>query len=272
MLTSLLFVLVAAEPVPVDVTPPPVEDVAPALPEATEPPVEVPRPVETPVEAPPTPTPPTTTPEPPKPTEPTEPPKEEPRWWQASLRLHGDARLGVTAGNVLLVPFVVPGPAAGGQFEAQFVVFEHVTVGADIAASFGLATDRSDPAPLAGYRGRVRFGLLADADRLVLAVDLHAGVSSVALLPLPKVGISGAATFRLVHTEYVSWDLKADADADVIIIAPAPGLGVSSGVTVRFGGFESGVRVGVDADAVVAVVVNTAGAAAYVDVFAGARF
>ena len=103
-------------------------------------------------------------------------------------------------------------------------------------------------------------------------VVARASVSSVALLPLPKVGISDAATFRLVHTEHVSWDLKADADADVVIIAPAPGLGVSTGVTVRFGGFESGVRVGVDADAVVAVVVNTAGAAAYVDVFAGARF
>lgn len=179
------------------------------------------------------------------------------------MRLHGDARLGVSVGNVLLVPFVVPGPAGGGALEARLVAFEHLTVGADVAASFGLATDRSDPAPLAGYRGRLRCGLLADADRLVLAIDVHAGVSSVALLPLPKVGVQGAATFRIVRTEHISWDLKAEADADLILIAPAPGFGVSSGVTVGAGLFEFGVRVGVDADAVVAVVVNTAGAAAY---------
>lgn len=190
----------------------------------------------------------------------------------ASVRANFDGRFGVSVGNVLLVPFAIPGPAAGGELSAQLVFVEHITVGGDLALSFGLSTDRADPAPLAGYKGRLRFGLLADADHLVLAADFHVGVSSIALLPLPRVGLGGSATFRLYRDEFFVWDIKADADLDLVIIAPSPGLGLSSGFTARYGYGEAGVRLGVDADAVIAVLVNTAGAAAYVNVFVGGRF
>ena len=190
----------------------------------------------------------------------------------ASLRLNLEGRLGASVGNVLLVPFVVPGPGVGGELSAQLVFVEHITFGADLALSFGLATDRADPAPLAGYKGRLRAGLLADADNLVLSADLHAGISSIALLPLPRVGLGGAATFRLYRGEVLTWDVKADLDLDVVIIAPSPGIGLSTGLSWRFGVLEFGARVGVDADAVVAVIVNTAGAAVFLNVFAGGRF
>lgn len=204
-----------------------------------------------------------------------EAPKDPFRLVRSTARLHLNGRFGVSVGNVLLVPFVIPGPAGGGEFSGQLTFFDHFTAGVDVGASFGLATDRSDPAPLAGYRGRLRLGLLADADALVLAADLHAGLSSVALLPLPKVGVGASATFRLYRGEVFTWDIKSDGEFDLVIIAPAPGLGVSTGFTWRFGndiGVDTGVRFGVEADAVVAVVVNTAGAAAFVDAFIGGRF
>jgi hypothetical protein len=164
---------------------------------------------------------------------------------------------------------VVPGPAAGGALDGELLFFDHVTAGVEIGAAVGLSTDRGDPAPLAGYRGRFRLGLVSDSDRLVLAADLHAGVSSVALLPLPRVGLGGSATFRLWRDEVFTWDIKADADADLVVIAPAPGVGVSTGTSWRFGGVETGARVGVDADAVVAVFVNTPGAAVYASAVVG---
>ncbi len=197
---------------------------------------------------------------------------DEDRAVVASVKLGVDGRFGVSAGNVLLVPFVVPGPALGGDFSAQLLFIDHIIVGVDVAASVGLATDRADPAPLAGYRGRGRLGLITNLDRLVLQADVHAGVSSVALLPLPRVGVGGAAAWRAIDSGIFVWDIKGEIDLDLVVIAPAPGLGLSTGWTFRYRDLDAGVRVGVDADAIVAVVVNTVGAAAYLDLFVGARF
>lgn len=49
-------------------------------------------------------------------------------------------------------------------------------------------------------------------------------------------------------------------------------FGLSTGTKFRFGWVEGGFRVGVEADAVVAVVINTGGVAAFLEGFIGARF
>lgn len=191
---------------------------------------------------------------------------------EASARWASDVRLGISAGNVLLVPFVLPGPGASTSLSGQFRFFQHFTVGGDIATTFGLQTDNSDPAPIAGYRGRLRLGLTGDIGSLTLSTDLRAGVSSVALFPLPRYGLGGSVTWRPVDLGWFAWDLKAEADLELLVIAPSPGFGASTGLTFQFGWFEGGFRLAVDADAVLAVVVNTVGAAGSVQAFIGARF
>jgi len=179
---------------------------------------------------------------------------------------------GVSAGNVLLVPFVVPGPGASTALSGQFRFFDHFTVGGDIATTFGLQTDNSDPAPIVGYRGRLRLGLMGDIGALTLSADMRAGVSSVALLPLPRYGVGGSIRWRPINVGWFAWDVRADGDLELLVIAPSPGLGVSTGVTFLFGWFEGGFRLAVDTDAVLAVVINTVGAAGSVQAFIGARF
>jgi hypothetical protein len=190
-----------------------------------------------------------------------------------SLRWATDARLGVSVGNVLLVPFVTPGPGAATSLSARLRFFRHVTVGADIGASFGLQFENNDPAPLVGYRGRLRFGLTGDVvDSLTLAGDLRLGLSSFALVPLPRYGLSGTITWRPVDAGWFIWDVRGDVDAELLVIAPAPGFGLSTGTTFRFGMVEAGFRAGVEGDAVLAILVNTAGVAVFLEGFLGARF
>lgn len=190
-----------------------------------------------------------------------------------SLRWASDGRLGVSVGNVLLVPFVTPGPGAATSLSARLRFFQHVTVGADIGASFGLQFENNDPAPLAGYRGRLRFGLTGDVvDSLTLAGDVRLGLSSFALVPLPRYGVSGTITWRPVDAGWFIWDVRGDVDAELLVIAPAPGFGLSTGTTFRFQMIEAGFRAGVEGDAVLAILVNTAGVAVFLEGFLGARF
>ncbi len=190
-----------------------------------------------------------------------------------SLRLSFDGRLGVSVGNVLLVPFVTPGPGGASALSAQLRIFDHITVGADLGASFGLQFQNNDPAPLVGYRGRLQLGLTGDVvESVSLAGALRVGVSSFALIPLPRYGLAGTVTWRPVDAGWFVWDVRGEVDAELLVIAPAPGFGLSTGTTLRFGAVEGGFRAGVEGDAVVAVVVNTAGAAVFVEGFIGSRF
>ena len=212
--------------------------------------------------------------EPVAPTMPLEPPPRAPivDVVEVSARWASDVRFGISAGNVLLGPFVVPGPGASTALSGRFRFFRHFTVGGDVATTFGLQTDNSDPAPIVGYRGRLRLGLTGDIGALTLAADLRGGVSSVALFPLPRYGLGGSLSWRPVDLGWLAWDLRADADLELLVIAPSPGFGASTGLTFQFGWFEGGFRLAVDADAVLAVVVNTVGAAGSVQAFIGARF
>ena len=190
-----------------------------------------------------------------------------------SVRWSTDARLGVSAGNVLLVPFVTPGPGAATSLALRLRFFDHITVGGDLGASFGLQFENNDPAPLVGYRGRLRFGLSGDViDSLTLAGDVRVGLSSFALVPLPRFGLGGSITWRPVDLGWFIWDVRGDVDAELLVIAPAPGFGLSTGTTFRYGMVEAGFRAGVEGDAVLAVLVNTVGVAVFAEGFLGARF
>jgi hypothetical protein len=193
--------------------------------------------------------------------------------FDGSLRWSSDARLGVSVGNVLLVPFMTPGPGASTSLSLRLRFFKHVTVGGEFGSSFGLQFANNDPAPLVGYRGRLQLGLSGDLiESLTLAGDLRAGVSSFALVPLPRYGLGGSLTWRPVDLGWFIWDVRGELDAELLVIAPAPGLGLSTGTTFRFGGVEGGLRAGVEGDAVLALLINTAGAAVFLEGFIGARF
>ncbi len=184
-----------------------------------------------------------------------------------------DVRIGVSAGNVLLVPFVVPGPGAVTGLSGHVLFLDHLLVAGDLGSSFGLQFSNADPAPLVGYRARLRLGLTGNPHpSLTLAADLRAGLTSFALIPLPRYGLGAALTWRPVDLEWFIWDIRGDIDAELLVIAPSPGLGLSTGTKFRFGWVEGGFRVGVEADAVVAVVINTGGVAAFLEGFIGARF
>jgi hypothetical protein len=195
---------------------------------------------------------------------------------RVTLRSSLDGRLGGAVGNVLLVPFATPGPGLGASLGGTFLVWDTFFTRADIAASAGYAQN-GDALPLAGYEGLVAVGARMNGRYAGLSADVHLGVSSVALFPLPRTGVGGEVIVRPVAVDFDDdagfwWDFRLRADADVLIIAPAPSASLSTGVRWWGGSTFVGARAGVAGDAIIAVVFNTVGASAFLSLESGLVF
>ncbi len=179
-----------------------------------------------------------------------------------------DGRAGGSVGNVLLVPFATPGPGASLAVDGELTFLNLAFTHLDIAASMGFSQS-GDPVPLAGYRAMGAAGLRQQGRFAGLGADVHAGITSFALIPLPRYGVGADLAVILVNWGGFSWEIKARGDLDLLVIAPAPSASLTTALRWRSDDGWFAVRGGVAGDAIVAVLVNTLGAQVFVGVEAG---
>lgn len=207
----------------------------------------------------------------PVPAEEADPPKEPPMFTSRS-QLHLGARLGVAAGNIGIVPFFLPGPGAFLQGSERVALWNTAFFELDGGLALGI-NDQNDSTSIAGYKLRGAFGLrLAPNSTFAFDLDAHAGVTSVVLLPLPRLGLGATMVFNRPIGAGVAVTGSANIDLDLLLIAPAPGFSANLGLVWNYGPVFAGVHAGVDGDAIIAVVVNTVSASGYVRATLGCSF
>lgn len=181
-------------------------------------------------------------------------------------------RLGVAAGNVGAVPFFLPGPGAFFTLSQRLVAFNLLFAGADGGLSLGI-NENSDSTSIAGYKGRMFAGLRLSFDWIAFEGDVHGGLTSVALLPVPRMGLGAETRIALPvcceDEKIITLDAEGRFDADLLLIAPAPAISVEAGATWYIGPVFARGRVGIDADAVVAIIANTVSASVFAAVTLG---
>ena len=185
-----------------------------------------------------------------------------------------DGRFGGSIGNVLAVPFAVPGPGATQTLRADLTAF--VFYGAvDISATLGMRDDQGD-APIVGYGAMLRGGLRFDLEVVKLQAELHGGISSLALFPLPRGGVGFSASLYPVRTRSFQVDITPSLDLDALLIAPAPSAELSAGARYTLSGCGQSLwieaRAGVQGSAIIAVLVNTLSGAVFLGAHAGVTF
>lgn len=234
-------------------TPPPAETVPLVTPAPVEPAPVEPPPVEPPVAPPPD-------PQAAQPAERLEDllpiDDDDQRWVLFKVKLKLGGRLGGSVGNVLAVPFAVPGPGVTIDLASEFELFRAAFVGTSLGVSLG-QSERPGDIPLGGYGALIFGGARGDLRWLKGEVDLHLGVTSLALVPIPRLGIGVQGSVLPVREDWIEWDVTARSDLDVLLIAPAPGASLSTGVRLNIGDAWTELRLGADGNAVVAVLVNS---------------
>jgi hypothetical protein len=196
---------------------------------------------------------------------PAEPQDDDDPLLLSESRLTLGGRLGAAAGNVGTVPFFVPGPGAYVAASGRFVGFNLLFAGADAGVSLGL--DEQSTTSVAGYKARMLAGLRLSFDWIAFEADIHGGLTSIALLPVPRMGLGAETRVALPlccdDERILTLDGEGRLDADLLLIAPAPALSVEGGATWYIGPVFLRARVGVDADAVVALVANAVSASVF---------
>jgi hypothetical protein len=187
----------------------------------------------------------------------------------STTRVTLGGRLGVSAGNVLAVPYIVPGPGATVGLSQRFALYELMFVAVDGGLSVGVGSE-GDALPALGYKGRAGVGLsFAFDDGLRFDIDVHGGITSVALIPTPRVGLGLELAKRWELAAGFAVDVEGHSDLDVLIVLPAPSASLEGGIAWRAGPFETRLRAGVDSDALVLLVVNSISASTYLALSAG---
>jgi hypothetical protein len=197
---------------------------------------------------------------------------KEPAMFTSRSQVHLGGRLGVAAGNIGAVPFFLPGPGAFLQGSERVALWDTAFVVVDGGLALGI-NDQNDSTSIAGYKLRGALGLRLSPTRNVsFDFDAHAGVTSIALLPLPRAGLGATINVAKPVGAGVTIDASANIDLDLLVIAPAPGFSANAGATWAYGPVFAGVHAGVDGDAIIAVVVNTISASGFVRATLGCSF
>jgi hypothetical protein len=201
---------------------------------------------------------------------PAEPEDDDPLL-RSEARLTFGGRLGAAAGNVLAVPFFVPGPGGYVTGSQRLVAFNLLFAGADGGLSLGL--DEQSTTSVAGYKVRMLAGLRLSFDWIAFEADMHGGLTSVALVPVPRFGLGAETRLALPlccdDERIVTLDAEGRFDADLLLIAPAPALSVEGGATWYIGPVFLRGRAGIDADAVIALIANTVSASVFASITLG---
>jgi len=171
----------------------------------------------------------------------------------AELAVHG----GGSVGNLLLVPFAVPGLSLSLEGSQKLTFFETFFLRADALLAVGYNIN-GDAVSFAGYGAKAAAGLrIQPANFFVWEPELHGGITSIAYFPIPLVGIGSKATFLFPIDENIRFDLQLKADVDFLVIVPAPSGSASVGFRWRAGPFQQTTRVGMEGDAILAALANS---------------
>lgn len=195
----------------------------------------------------------------------------EQRWVLLDIELEMGGRLGGTVGNVLAVPFAVPGPGLTIDLATEIELFRIAFIGSSLGLSLG-QSQRPGDLPLGGYGALVFAGARGDLRWIKGEVDLHLGLTSLALVPIPRVGLGMQGSVLPVREDWIEWDMTARSDLDVLLIAPAPGASLSTGVRLNFGHAWAELRLGADGNVVVAVLYNALSGAISLSLAGGYTF
>ena len=190
------------------------------------------------------------------------PPQES--WVRAKTGVHVVGLIGAPR----LLPLLAQGVTSTVEVQGGAFFSRHFFVQGEFALVFG----EREGGVLKGYRGRVRGGLFTERDQLSLRADLHAGITSVSRIPIPRTGIGGMAAWRFVDVGWLRWDGAAELDLDLLAVAPAPAAGLSTGIVMRFSPIDCGVRVGARGEGIIALAVNAFVGEVYGEAFVGGRF
>jgi hypothetical protein len=167
------------------------------------------------------------------------------------------AHAGASIGNVLLVPFAVPGISASLDLSEKITLFDTAFTRADLGIALGYNSE-GDAVSFVGYSAQGAFGLrIQPVEFFEWQPEVHAGITSIAYLPVPKYGVGNTGTFLFNLDDDQRIDIKLRTDLDVLVIIPAPSGSASVGYRHRFGPFASSIRVGVEGSAILAALANT---------------
>ena len=184
-------------------------------------------------------------------------------------RLTFGGRLGAAAGNGLAVPFFGPGPGAFVTGSQRLLAFDLFYLGGDAGLSLGI-NDSGDFSSIAGYRGRVSAGLSLPIDMVTFEAELHGGITSIAVVPVPRMGLGGAVKLALPVADFMTLDAEGRADVDFLVIVPAPAASLEGGATLWLGdALFTRLRAGIEGDAVIALVANSVSASVFLSVTLG---
>lgn len=188
----------------------------------------------------------------------------------SEARLDVTGRLGGVVGHVLLVPYALPAPSLAATAKIAHAFGERFFVDGELRLGAGLVP----PADVAvGYLGRGTIGVWwFDVGWAALASDAHGGIASLALLPLPRVGLGHELVLRPYVGDVVGWDVSARLDTDLHLVFPAVNAAVATTGRLTLGAFVASLEVGAEADVFVGFAFNSAGAGVYAKGGAGMRF
>lgn len=183
------------------------------------------------------------------------------------VKLGGAARLGGTAGHMLMAPFAFALPGGGGDLKYRYARDDrwfaegrgHLSLGVDEGGVLGGGYS------LAGAVG----GYWFDVRWCALSTDFHLGLSSYSLIPIPMAGLYHELMFVPVDVGWLAWDIKLKASSDLLLIVPNLGAGASTALTFTIGPVLLGAELAAEGDLLIAVVMNSASGALSARLFTG---
>lgn len=183
----------------------------------------------------------------------------EPQVVQSSTTIELAGHGGGSVGNVLLVPFALPGLSGSLEGSQQLTFFGTFFLRADATIALGVNVT-GDALSFAGYGATAALGLrIQPVDAFVWEPELRAGITSISYLPVPLVGFANEGTFLfpLGEDDDLRLDVQLKAAIDFLVIVPAPSASASLGFRWRAGPFFQTTRVGVEVDAILAGLANS---------------
>jgi hypothetical protein len=168
---------------------------------------------------------------------------------------------------MLLAPFAFALPGGGGDLKYRYDLDDrwflegrgHLSLGVDDGGVLG-----------GGYGLVGAFGLRwFDVRWCTLSSDIHLGLSSYSLIPVPMLGLYHELMFVPVDVEWLAWDIKLKASSDLLLIVPNLGAGASTALTFMLGPVLLGAELAAEGDLLIALVMNTASGALSARLFTG---
>ncbi len=197
-------------------------------------------------------------------------PEEPARDLRHHSKIGASARIGASVGHVLAVPFAMALPGGGGSLRHRYHFAEDWFLEARMQLSLG-ADETGVLGGGYGLTGAIGY-MWWDVGWSEFRSDLHLGIASYSLIPLPMLGLGHELSFFPVHNEWFVWEIEFELGTDILLIVPDLSAGISTSAAVAFGSMLVGVELAADGDVLVAIVANSASGALSATLYAGFAF